>query len=438
MSESPDVYGAAVADARLGRPPRDVIEATVVLEAWGGRPARRAMAAARDLLPQGIPPLRINGRVDKVDGDEQHGVVVEGIALILSILSVAAWAKPLSASLGTHTLAEAIRVALPITVALQWGLRSRYLSRRTGLALLARHGLACVLLGAIGVLTPLVLLGRWGPVAAMLVAIWVGGTVMTRRGWGVPYAAALVGSAVALDQHAGTYLALGSLTTLTLAGCVAAVLTRRAVTDERAGPWRRALVASVLGGAVGILLVGDPSLGWGVHGMHPAIALVPSVVGSLWGGYFLWNLYEAVPRGLSGVSLRGASRKAVRDPAMAVFLGALARLAGATIALSAVVMVVDGWTGGADAPSVFIAFGAVALVSMLVGLLESLGRQRAALIAASAALAAEFAWTHFVHLGIAGGAVIAGALVGALLSVPLLLALLAGSGRLLATTLWIQ
>ena len=279
MKRAADTHASAVVDARLGRPPRDVIEATVVLEAWGGRPARTAMAAARNLLPRGIPPLRINGRVDQVDGDEQHGVVVEGIALVLSILSVAAWARPLSRALGVHTFGDAIRVALPVAVALQWGLRSRYLSRRTGLTMLGRDGLRCGLIG-IAVELALLLLGRWGPIAAMLVAIWVAGTVMTRRGWGGPYAASLVASSIGLDDHASAYGVLGGLTALTVVGCVVAVLTRRMPSDERPGPARRGLLAALLGACVGILLVGDPSLGWGVHGVHPAIALVPSVIGS--------------------------------------------------------------------------------------------------------------------------------------------------------------
>jgi hypothetical protein len=323
-------------------------------------------------------------------------------------------------------------------VALQWGLRSRYLSRRTGLGLLAHDGLACCLLAGVVFELPLVLIPGWGPIAAMLVAIWVPGTVIVRRGWGIPYAAALVASAVALDRHAPSYLVLGSLTAFTLAGCVAGILTRRATSDERAGPGRRALLAALLGACIGVLLVGDPSLGWGVHGVHPAIALVPSVIGSLWGGYYLWNLYTVVARGMSGVPLRRASRMAVRDPAMSVFLGALLRLAGATIALSAVVIVVGLWTHGTDAPSVFIAFGAVALVSMLVSLLETLGHQRAALTAMAFALGAEFAWPHLVHARVPGGGLIAGASIGVMLTLPLVAALLSRSGRLLATTLWIQ
>jgi hypothetical protein len=438
MSSDRDPHAAAIVDARLGRAPRDVIEATVVLEAWGGRPARKAMSTARGLLPGGLPPLRTNGRLDPAEGDGQTSVLVEGIALVLSILSVAAWAKPLGRAFGAHTLAEAIRFGLPIAVALQWGLRSRYLSRRTGLALLARDGRANGLILGLLIELPLALVPRWGPIAAMMVAIWVGGTVMTRRGWGLAYAAALVASAVVLDGHGPGYVVLASLAAVTTTGCLGAVLTGGVAGDERPGPLRRGLLAAMLGASVGILLVGDPSLGWGVHGVHPAIALVPSVVGSLWGGYYLWNLYEAVPRGMSGVSLGGASRMAVSDPAMAIFLGALLRLAGATIVLSVGVFAIDRFTRGTDAPSVFLAFGAVALVGMLIGLLESLGRQRMALVAAGAGLVAEFAWPHLVHSSLPGGALIAGAVIGAVMSVPVLVPLLSRSGRLLATTLWIQ
>ncbi len=192
------------------------------------------------------------------------------------------------------------------------------------------------------------------------------------------------------------------------------------------------------GACVGVLLIADPSVGWGVHGIHPAIALVPSVIGSLWGGYYLWNFYEAIPRGLSGVPLHRASRIGLKDPAMSIFLGALVRLVLATIVLSAAVIFLGRWTRGTDQLSVFVAFGFVALVSLLIGLLETLSLQRAALVAALAAVGAELAWRSTMHLQISGAALIAGAAVGVILTLLPILALLARSGRVLATTLWIQ
>ena len=53
---------------------------------------------------------------------------------------------------------------------------------------------------------------------------------------------------------------------------------------------------------------------------------MPSVIGSYWGGYYLWHFYEEVPRGLRGISLHQASRVSFSDPAMSIFIGAMARL----------------------------------------------------------------------------------------------------------------
>ncbi|HEY3775902.1 MAG TPA: hypothetical protein VGL69_23065 [Solirubrobacteraceae bacterium] len=429
---------AGVLEARLGRAPRDVIEATVVLEAWAGLPAGNAMAAARTLIQTDTATASVPGRIDAVDPAHRQSVALESLALILSILSVAAWATPLSRAFGAQTLAEAIRIALPVAVAVQWALRSRYLSLSSGMALLAGDGLAVVALAFLGVVAPLLLIPGCGRIAAILVAIWVGGAVVTRRGWGLLYSLALTGAAVALDDGVDAVLVLLLLTAGVLAATFAGVISSRAETDERPGGVSRTTLAALLGACVGVLLMADPSLGWGVRGLHPAISLVPSVAGSLWGGYHLWNLYEAVPQGLSGVAPLRASRRTMRGPAMALFLGAAARLVVATVVLSAVVIALGRWTHGTDRPSVFIAFGCVALVSLQVSLLEALGRQRAALMAIAAALTVELAWPHLVGSGISGGALAAGAIVGILLTLPPLITLLSRAGRVLATALWIH
>jgi hypothetical protein len=123
-------YDSAIVEARLGRPARDVLEATVALEAWGGKSALPAMSAARGLINLDSPPLQSRTKVEPTEDREQESVVAEGVTLVLLILSVAAWANPIREQLGPGVLAHAIRVALPVAVALQWALRSRYLSRR--------------------------------------------------------------------------------------------------------------------------------------------------------------------------------------------------------------------------------------------------------------------------------------------------------------------
>jgi hypothetical protein len=434
-----DRYAEAVVEARLGRHARDVLEATIVLEAWTGAPARNAMASARGLVGADASAPRVRGQVEPTNDEQQKGIVAEGITLILSIISVAAWATPLSKDFGAHFLADAIRVALPIAIGMQWALRSRYLSRRDGFALLAADGLLCCWLLIWAVELPLALfMPGWGPIAALLVPIWVGGTLLTRRGWGLIYAFALVVGTVAMYRHEPGYLVLGTLAAFTIGLSLVGVLTRRQATDERAGRAARALLAGLLGASVGVLLVADASLGWGVHGLHPSIALVPSIVGSLWGGYHLWNFYDAVPQQLSGVPLASASRAAIRGPAMAIFIGAVLRLVGSTVVLSAVVVGLGRWTHGTDNLSVFVAFGAAALVSLLVGLLESLALQRAALVAAAAAVGAEIAWQQVIHSHLPGAGLAVGAAVGVLVAVPALVARLARSGSVLATMLWIQ
>ena len=437
-SGSDDRYAEAVLDARLGREARDVLEAAVVLEAWTGRPARRAMGHARRLVSLDGPSPRAMSDLDPFDDSSQHSVVAEGIALVLLILSVAAWASPISKQLGPDVLSNAIRVALPIAVALQWGLRSRYLSRPEGLECLAHDGVSVLLWCVLVAVLPLLLFDGWGPVAAMLVPVWVGGTVITMRGWGLLYAGVLVMGTVAMERAVDPYIVLGSLAAITLLICLAAVGTVSPRTDLRAGSLGRAILAGLIGGFIGILLVADPSLGWGVHGLHPAIALLPSAIGSFWGGYYLWNFYDAVPRGLRGVPLKGASRIAMSDPAMSIFVGGIARLVGATVVLSGIVIGVGHWTHGTDAASVFVAFGLVGLLCLLVGLLEAFSLYRAALIATSAALATELMWRTALHPTIPGGALVAGAAVGVMLSLPVLLIRLARSGGVLATTLWIQ
>jgi len=437
-ADSDDEYAEAVLDARLGRDARDVLEATVVLEAWTGRPARRAMGHARRLVRLDGPSPRAISDLDPFDDSSQHSVVAEGIALALLILSVAAWASPISRQLGPDVLSDAIRVALPIAVALQWGLRSRYLSRPEGLECLRRDGMSVLLWCLAVAVLPLLLFHGWGPVAAMMVPVWVGGTVITMRGWGLLYASVLVVGTLAMEHAVNPYIVLGSLAGITLLICLAAVRTVSARTDLRAGSMRRAILAGLIGGFIGVLLVADPSLGWGVHGRHPAIALLPSAIGSFWGGYYLWNFYDAVPRGLRGVPLKGASRIALSDPAMSIFVGGIARLLGGTVVLSAIVIGVGHWTHGTDAPSVFVAFGLVGLLTLLVGLLEAFSLYRAALIATGAALATELMWRSTLHATVPGGALVAGAAVGVILSLPVLLIRLARSGGVLATTLWIQ
>lgn len=427
---------ADIVHARLGRPAQDVLELAVVLEAWGGVPTVTALGTGADVRPRDLQPApEPPARWTPADTDSREGVAAEAFSLLMAILAIAAWAGPLSRQLGPMMLERALAIALPVTLSLQWTIRNRYLGRRDGLRCLAEDRIPLALIAA-AVETPLLLLPGFGPIAAMLVAIWVGGTVLARRGWGLAYGALLIAEAVGLAAGADAGVSLGVVTLVTL--IAVAFATVGAPSREPPGRIARALVAGILGALLGGLLVGDTSLGWGIHGVFPALALVPSVIGSFWGGYYLWQLHDELPRGLRGVSLANAAGPVSHSPAAGIVVGALVRLVGITAVLSALVLAAGAWTRGSDDPSLFVAFGFAALVCLLVSLLEALGYLRWALLSAAGGLGAELSVSRWAGTPVPGAGLIVGAVVGTLLAgMPLAIAL-RSPGRMLATTLWIR
>ena len=423
--------------ARLGRPAQDLLEAVVVLEAWGGVPSESALALDGVVLPPCATPAPAPARALARDDEQREGIVAEGIALLVAIIAVAVWAGPLSRQLGTATLEHALRLALPLTLALQWMLRSRYLGRGGGVRQLAEERVA-VLLVSVGVGAAIVAIPDVGPLVALFVLTWVGGAVMARRGWGLAYAALVTGEAVALGADAPAYASLALLGGIVLVACVVAVATARGRVEQAPGRLPRALAAGAIGALLGGLLVGDDSLGWGVHGAFPGLALAPSVIGSLWGGYHLWQFYAAVPNGLRGMPLALASETIRGGPATRVLIGALTRLVGVTTLLSLAVLAAAQWTNGADSIGVFVAFGTATLASLFVSLHESLGYVGWAFVVALASLAVELAITRWVAAPPPGLALSIAGAVGALLALAPLVRQLRSPGRMLATALWIK
>ena len=91
--------------------------------------ARRPRSRARARVPT---PAR-------EDGFAARG----GLRSSLAVVAIACWAAPLARQLGADGRSTALTVALPLTLALQWCLRSRYLGRPHGLANLGRAAVAC-------------------------------------------------------------------------------------------------------------------------------------------------------------------------------------------------------------------------------------------------------------------------------------------------------
>ena len=113
---------------------------------------------------------------------------------------------------------------------------------------------------------------------------------------------------------------------------------------------------------------------------------------SAWGGYHLRHLEQAIPRSVSGIAAGDPYARGVAWPPFSVLLGALGRLLLLAAALSLVLLTLTPWLGAsARGAGLLLGFGLVALATLLVSLLEAMGRGRWALVAVACAVAAEAA-----------------------------------------------
>jgi len=470
-------------EARLGRRPQDKLDAAVVLEAWGGMRPPHALDIAGDAVDRthGSPAPSVANPREPQPRDKT--VAAEGLSLLIAVVAVALWTLPFGRALGTDVWDGAVRMALPITLGCQWLLRSRYLGRPNGLQALRRDwdGLVCLL--AAGWIVAF-LQGERELVALLLVVTWVGGTVLVRRGWGLVYVVLLVIVAVEVNLGVAPLPTLVGAATATLL-LATFILAVAGSTSDAAGRPSRAIAAGLMGAGIGGLLVLDTSIGWGSEGILPALALVPSTAGSFWGGYHLWRFYDEVPRALAGVPVAQADRVALRGPAIGVLGGAFGRLVGATVVLSALAMLaatyvadtptaqgsatrtttleqtardldpfgvvggqarlvstaaVDAATrdGLAGRTALLVGFGLIALATLLISLLQSLGFPSWALFTLACALAAEVAVTYWDAAPFDGTALVTGAAVAVLVAIPPVISLFLRPGRVLATILWIS
>ena len=443
-----EARGAArLVEARLGRAPQDVLEAAVVLEAWAGVPAQRALETARALMPA-VPAAPVASGSRPPTARRPRGLLVEGAAMLVTVAAIALWAEPLADALGAGVVGPALTWALPLTLGLQWALRARHLGRPSGLAGLRRRRGALVAAAVALLAAGTVTLGTAGALAAALTVTWTSGSILLRRGWVAGYAAIVGCAAPAMLAGAPAQATVAAAGALTAGGAWLALaeprprpqgsLARRDGEPRRAdspraeragapGRWGRTLGAGLTGVGVGLLLIGDASVSW-AGGALVALALLPSAAGGLWAGYALWRLTDVFPRSLSGVAACDGTRPSVRRP-VGVLAGAIARLALVTAAGSAVVLALSPTVGG----GLLAGFGLVALAGLLVALLESLGRPGWAAVGIAAGLGAELtAPTPF-----AGAALVAGGAAAVAVMVPAAFVLLVRPARTLATALWI-
>ncbi|WP_345714330.1 hypothetical protein, partial [Kineococcus glutinatus] len=313
---------------------------------------------------------------------------------------------PLAAALGDETTGRAWKLALPLSLGLQWLLRRRYLTDAEGIGRLRADGpvlragaLACVAVPVLLCVAP----ERALP-AALLVT-WVGGLVVVVRGWGVPYALGLLAATGAMSLGVPVVVDVLLVVVFTEVAVVAAVLTSAPSASEPT-PWRRSLAAGALGGASALLITLDPTVVWSSSSPFPVVALVPSLVGSLWAGHHLNRIWTVLLEALA--STRLAERGARRNWRVfgGIVAGAFARLLLGTALASALAwaalrgMTTDTW----GLVALLLGLGCYGVVGFLASLLESFSRLWGAAAVTAAALAASWLVVGGTTGGVLGSA----------------------------------
>jgi hypothetical protein len=425
-------------EARLGRQPQDMLEAAVVLEAWAGIPAAGALDAghritqskdAERLPSAGILPAR----------SRQKGLFLEAIGFIVAMIAIAVWAAPLSDDLGVHVIENALLIALPLTVALQWGLNSRYLSRPRGAVILGRHPWVIPLGAGALVGTATIAFGQSGLVATLLSLTWTGGTILIASHLSDGYAGLVLLASTAMFAglpSVGVLAATAGATTLAVLFAVTIAVGKDEPT-HRPGRWGRVGTATMIGLGIGALLVVDRSIDWTI-GSVPALGLLPSTIASYWGGSYLWRFHYALPHAVSGVPVSGGSVRGLGRKPLGLLAGAIGRMVLLTTALS-LLLVFGAQLFGVDmrGASVLVGFGLVALGTLLVSMLEAIGHGSWVLLALAAAVPVEVVVSRWDGATAAGLGLIAGSAVVVAASLPVIAFVLSRPATTLATRLWV-
>ncbi|MEZ0164202.1 hypothetical protein AB2L27_05405 [Kineococcus sp. LSe6-4] len=378
---------AARVRAGLGRDPQDALEASVVLEAWGGLTARSALPLARQVaaIPRPSSPAGFSRRVTGVVQSESTREV---LGLIATLLATTAWVAPLATALGAGSTERAWKIALPISLAVQWFLRRRYLTDARGLGRLrtdrgvAAGGTVLSLLVVVAML-----LQPAAALPAALVVTWVGGLLVVVRGWGIPYAACLLAATAAMGLGLPVVTDVLLVVTLTVAAVAAAIVTCPP-SSLAPTPWPRSLVAGAIGGTTALLIVVDPTVEWSSWRPFPVIALVPCLLGTVWASRHLNRIWTVLLAALASTDFGDRSSRRHRRVFGRIIVGAFGRLVLLTAAVSVLTyaLVHSVATSGRGLALLLLGLGCFGVVGFVAALLESFSRLLAAGVVAVVAV----------------------------------------------------
>ena len=313
-------------------------------------------------------------------------------------------AGPLIARLGASAV-NAWRVALPLTLMLQWTLRRYHRSfsqteahERLGGLRNLRWGSTAV---ALAIVVPLLLVSC--PLAGAtvsLVVLWTGGLLLARRGWAPVYVVLLLGGALAVWLRLPIVAVVGDQSE-TMLGLVAVAVTSSSPSRHQPGSWLEALKSGCVGALLGCMIIsvalpkGTASLK--LLGLAMAPALLASVVWFYFAGAFWHLLGPGIALGSNSESLCLAHRMSK--------LTNLAALVGYTLTASVMSFVALGTAillgvSSRDTGIIFLDLGTIGLAGVLFAWLDVLGRAGTVLAVECCVLGAGLLFDTFVHNGI--------------------------------------
>ena len=340
--------------AKLDRPPQDPLHAAVVLEAWAGQPSAKTLQDTEQMDASRIPMMGPSLRPVPVDNLID---IKEFTVLVTVLASVFLWLPALRDLLGADTVSTTMAWALPVALAIDRGLRVRYLAtghvQTINPAMWALNGVALAVLGTAWLISDAEQIG------ASLAIIWGYAGVLAIRKWPLAYINIVIAVASWLYFDGSVVVGLTVGAAAVLAATTAAVLT---TSSEQRIPetfWIT-VAAAITGASAGVLLTSERDL-WTDRSWWLGAAVLLVSLSGWWASARITQLWVELPSQLASVTIDDDRRQWGGLVVSSAVAGALSRVVLPTYVLL-LALVVIGETGAAILVGAFAMFS----VSMLL------------------------------------------------------------------------
>lgn len=353
MSEHDDLQVDLVV-AKLNGPPQDALHAAVVLEAWAGQSSATTLQDTQRMTGADLP-LR-GPSLDPVPADSLIDIK-EFTVLVTVLASVFLWLPALRDLLGGETVSTTMAWALPVALAIDRGLRIRYLA--TGHVQTINPAMWWLNLVAGAVLATAWMVSDAAQIGASLAIIWGYAGVLAVRRWPLAFINIVIAVASWLYFGGDVVIALTVGAIAVLAATTAAVLTTASEQRIPETVWVT-VAAAITGASAGVLLTSERDL-WTDRSWWLGAAVLLVSLSGWWASARITQLWVELPSQLASVSIDRDRHQWGGLVVSSAVAGALTRVVLPTYALL-LALVVMGETGAAILVGAFAMFS----VSMLL------------------------------------------------------------------------